>query len=46
VKVLIKALKIDSKDESKKIGPVNDKFTKDIDKAREIGKVLAKICYD
>jgi hypothetical protein len=46
VKILIKVLKIDLKDESKKAGPANDKLTKNIDKAREIGKALAKICYD
>jgi hypothetical protein len=42
----MKILKINSKDESKETGPANDKFIKDIDKAREIGKVLIKICHD
>jgi hypothetical protein len=46
VKVLIKTLKIDPKDESKEAGPANDKPTKNIDKAREIRKALAKICHD
>jgi hypothetical protein len=46
VKVLIKILKIDLKDESKKTGPVNDKFIENIDKAREIGKALVKVYYD
>ena len=46
VKVLIKILKIDPKDESKEAGSVNDKFTENIDKARGIGKALAKVCYD
>jgi hypothetical protein len=46
VKVLMKTLKIDPKDESKKAGPVNDKPTKNIDKAREIRKTLAKVCHD
>jgi hypothetical protein len=46
VKVLIKILKINPKDESKKAEPANDKFTENIDKARGIRKTLAKICYD
>jgi hypothetical protein len=46
VKILIKILKIDPKDENKETGPVNDKFTKNIDKAREIGKALVKIYHD
>jgi hypothetical protein len=46
VKVLIKTLKIDPKDESKKAEPANDKLTENIDKAREIGKALAKIYHD
>jgi hypothetical protein len=46
VKILIKVLKIDSKDESKETEPTNDKLIKNIDKAREIGKTLAKICHD
>jgi hypothetical protein len=46
VKVLIEILKIDPKNESKEAGPANDKFTENIDKAREIRKVLAKVCHD
>jgi hypothetical protein len=46
VKILMEILKIDSKDENKKAGPANDKSIKNIDKARKIGKALAKICYD
>jgi hypothetical protein len=46
VKALIEILKIDPKNENKETGPANDKFIKDIDKAREIGKALAKICHD
>jgi hypothetical protein len=46
VKVLIKILKIDPKNESKEAGPVNDKFIENIDKARGIRKALAKIYYD
>jgi len=46
VKVLIKILKIDPKNENKKTGPANDKPIKNIDKAREIGKILAKIYHD
>jgi hypothetical protein len=46
VKILIKVLKIDSKNESKETEPANDKFIKNIDKAREIEKALAKVCYD
>jgi hypothetical protein len=46
VKVLMETLKINSKDENKEIGPANDKSIKNIDKAREIGKALIKICYD
>jgi hypothetical protein len=46
VKALIKILKINLKDENKKAEPANDKPIKNIDKAREIGKVLAKIYYD
>jgi hypothetical protein len=46
VKTLIKILKIDPKDESKKAEPVNNKFTKNIDKARKIGKALAKVYHD
>jgi hypothetical protein len=46
VKILIKILKIDPKDESKEAGPANDKSTENIDKARGIRKALAKICYD
>jgi hypothetical protein len=46
VKALIKALKIDPKNENKKTEPANDKLIKDIDKAREIGKALIKIYYD
>jgi hypothetical protein len=46
VKALMKTLKINSKNESKEAGPANDKSTKDIDKARGIGKALAKIYYD
>jgi hypothetical protein len=46
VKALIEILKIDPKDESKKTGPANDKFIKDIDKAREIEKALIKVYYD
>jgi hypothetical protein len=42
----MEALKIDPKDENKKAGPANDKFIKDINKARGIGKALIKICYD
>jgi hypothetical protein len=39
-------LKIDSKDEIKEAGPANDKFIENINKARGIGKALAKVCYD
>jgi hypothetical protein len=46
VKILIEILKIDPKDESKEAGPANDKFIKNIDKARKIRKALAKICHD
>jgi hypothetical protein len=46
VKALMKALKIDPKNESKKIGPANDKLTENIDKTREIRKTLAKIYHD
>jgi hypothetical protein len=46
VKALMEALKIDPKDESKEAGPANDKPTEDIDKARGIGKALAKVCHD
>jgi large-conductance mechanosensitive channel len=46
VKVLIKVLKINSKNESKEAEPANNKSINDIDKARGIRKVLAKICYD
>jgi hypothetical protein len=46
VKILIKILKIDPKDENKKAGPANDKFIENIDKARKIRKALAKVYYD
>jgi hypothetical protein len=46
VKALIKVLKIDPKDESKKTKPTNNKSIKDIDKARGIRKALTKIYYD
>jgi hypothetical protein len=46
VKILIKVLKIDPKNENKKAGPANDKSIKNIDKARGIRKALTKICYD
>jgi hypothetical protein len=46
VKALIKILKINPKDESKEAGPTNDKFTENIDKARGIRKILAKVYYD
>jgi hypothetical protein len=46
VKALMEVLKIDPKDESKEAGPANDKSIEDIDKARGIGKALAKVCYD
>jgi hypothetical protein len=46
VKVLIKILKIDPKDENKETEPANDKFTKNIDKARKIRKALTKIYHD
>jgi hypothetical protein len=46
VKILIEILKIDPKNESKEAEPANNKFIKNIDKAREIGKALAKVCHD
>jgi hypothetical protein len=46
VKILIEILKINPKNENKKAGPANDKFIKNIDKAREIGKALVKVYYD
>ena len=42
----MKTLKIDSKNEIKETGPANDKFTKNIDKAREIRKAIVKVYYD
>jgi hypothetical protein len=46
VKVLIKILKINPKNEINKAESANDKSTENIDKAREIGKALAKVYYD
>ena len=46
MKALIETLKINPKNEIKKTEPANDKFTEDIDKAREIKKALAKIYHD
>jgi len=42
----METLKIDPKNETKETEPANDKPTEDIDKARGIGKALAKVCHD
>jgi hypothetical protein len=46
VKILIETLKINPKNEIKETEPANNKFIKNIDKARGIGKALIKICHD
>ena len=46
VKALIEILKINPKNEIKETESANDKPTKNIDKAREIRKALAKIYHD